>query len=54
MAVTAPTKPTAPAGFWAHLWDMMTTTDHKKIGIFYLAGSFFFFALAGLMAVAIR
>lgn len=54
MAVTAPTKPTAPAGFWAHLWDMMTTTDHKKIGIFYLAGSFFFFGLAGLMAVAIR
>src|SRR5690606_35911250 len=32
----------------------MTSTDHKVIGYLYLSTSFFFFLLAGLMAVVIR
>src|SRR5919108_4758525 len=32
----------------------LTTTDHKKIGIMYLVNSYFWFAVAGLMAVFIR
>ncbi|WP_299538003.1 cytochrome c oxidase subunit I [uncultured Streptomyces sp.] len=32
----------------------LTTTDHKKIGHLYLAASFFFFIVAGLMALLIR
>jgi cytochrome c oxidase subunit I len=32
----------------------LTTTDHKKIGIMYLVNSYFFFAVAGLLAVFIR
>lgn len=54
MAVTAPPRPAAGSRLWAFLWDMFTTNDHKKIGLLYLAGSFFFFGIAGLMAVAIR
>lgn len=54
MAVSTPTRPAAGSRFWAFLWDLFTTNDHKKIGMVYLAGSFFFFGLAGLMAVAIR
>jgi cytochrome c oxidase subunit 1 len=32
----------------------LTTTDHKKIGIMYLVNSYFWFAVAGLLAVFIR
>ncbi len=32
----------------------LSTTDHKKIGIMYLVNSFFWFAVAGLMAEFIR
>ncbi|MCT1904729.1 cytochrome c oxidase subunit I [Oceanobacillus sojae] len=41
-------------GFGATLWDWLTTVDHKKIGILYLAGGGFFFLLGGLEAVIIR
>src|SRR3990170_6186946 len=34
--------------------EWLTTTDHKKIGIMYLANSFTFFLLGGLAALAIR
>jgi cytochrome c oxidase subunit 1 len=34
--------------------DWLTTTDHKKIGIMYLVNSYFFFGVAGLLAVFIR
>ena len=34
--------------------DWLTTTDHKKIGIMYLVNSYFWFAVAGLLAVFIR
>lgn len=34
--------------------DYVTTTDHKKIGYMYLTTSFFYFCLAGVMALVIR
>ncbi|CAM5579525.1 putative cytochrome c oxidase subunit 1-alpha [Streptomyces tanashiensis] len=36
------------------LIDWLTTTDHKKIGHLYLATSFVFFLLAGLLAMVMR
>ncbi|WP_370453185.1 cytochrome c oxidase subunit I [Oceanobacillus sp. CFH 90083] len=42
------------SGFGATLWDWLTTVDHKKIGILYLAAGAFFFLLGGLEAVIIR
>jgi cytochrome c oxidase subunit I len=36
------------------LWDWMTTVDHKRIGLMYLAGSLFFFMIAGLLALLLR
>ncbi|WP_380167929.1 cytochrome c oxidase subunit I [Jannaschia sp. R86511] len=36
------------------LADYLTTTDHKKIGTLYLISSFFFFIIAGAMALVIR
>ncbi|WP_018024386.1 cytochrome c oxidase subunit I [Corynebacterium ulceribovis] len=35
-------------------WNMLTTTDHKQIGIMYIIMSFCFFFLGGLMALLIR
>src|SRR5947209_8333959 len=34
--------------------DWLTTTDHKKIGILYIVTAFFFFVVAGIMALFIR
>jgi cytochrome c oxidase subunit 1 len=34
--------------------EWLTTTDHKKIGIMYLVNSYFWFGVAGLLAVFIR
>ncbi len=39
---------------WAILWDYMTTGDHKKIGILYMATSVVGFAVAGILALMIR
>ncbi|WP_041631879.1 aa3-type cytochrome oxidase subunit I [Corynebacterium maris] len=39
-------------GSWA--WDILTTTDHKKLGIMYIIMSFLFFFIGGLMALLIR
>ena len=36
------------------LVDYMTTTDHKKIGLLYIATAILAFAVAGLLAVALR
>ncbi len=36
------------------LYEWVTTTDHKKIGILYLINSFLFFFIAGLMALGVR
>jgi cytochrome c oxidase subunit I+III len=55
MAAHAPTySPPQPTGFLAQTWDMITTSDHKKVGFIYLGTSFFMFGLSGLMAVLIR
>src|SRR5690625_7822538 len=35
-------------------WMMLTTTDHKQLGIMYIIMSFGFFFLGGLMALLIR
>ena len=35
-------------------YDWLTTTDHKKIGILYLANSFLFFLVGGLLALGVR
>lgn len=42
----------APRGSLA--WKMLTTTDHKLLGIMYLIMSFTFFMVGGLMALLIR
>jgi cytochrome c oxidase subunit 1 len=36
------------------LYDWLTTTDHKKIGILYLINSFIFFFLGGVLALGVR
>ncbi|GEM48021.1 cbb3-type cytochrome c oxidase subunit I [Deinococcus cellulosilyticus] len=55
MAVNIPSSaPSRKPGFWEVLWDYMTTGDHKKIGIMYMLTSVLGFAIAGLLAVAIR
>ena len=36
------------------LWAWMTTVDHKKIGLMYLAAITFFFTMGGIMALLIR
>lgn len=53
MAVTAPNQPTRP-GLGAQIWDLMTTSDHKKVGMIYLVTSFVMFGVAGILAVLIR
>ncbi|MGD7043555.1 cytochrome c oxidase subunit I [Jeotgalibacillus proteolyticus] len=41
-------------GFLAVLWDYLTTVDHKKIAILYLASGGFFFLVGGIEAMIIR
>lgn len=51
-----PTRP-APTGGARKgtlAWKMLTTTDHKQLGIMYIIMSFVFFFLGGLMALLIR
>jgi cytochrome c oxidase subunit 1 len=37
-----------------HAWTMLTTTDHKQLGIMYIVMAFLFFFIGGLMALLIR
>ena len=46
--------PSGPRRSGSHAWEILTTTDHKKIGILYVIMSLAFFVLAGLMALLIR
>ncbi|MCI2264041.1 cytochrome c oxidase subunit I [Sediminivirga luteola] len=46
--------PPVPRSKGKAIVDWLTTTDHKKIGYMYLATSFLFFLLGGLMALLIR
>ena len=52
MATTA-LHPAAPT-YRGRLYDWVTTTDHKKIGIMYVINSFVFFFLGGLLALGVR
>jgi cytochrome c oxidase subunit 1 len=36
------------------LYEWLTTTDHKKIGIMYVINSFVFFFIGGILAMAVR
>jgi len=48
--VLTPTASRARSG----LYDWLTTTDHKKIGILYLGNSMLFFLIGGLLALGVR
>jgi cytochrome c oxidase subunit 1 len=52
MATTALTP--AAATVRTGLYEWLTTTDHKKIGILYLVNSFVFFILGGILALGVR
>ncbi|MCX5979124.1 MAG: cytochrome c oxidase subunit I [Chloroflexi bacterium] len=38
----------------SRIYDYLTTTDHKKIGILYTISSFIFLAIGGLLALGVR
>src|SRR3954462_393873 len=52
MATTALTP--AATTYRSGLYEWLTTTDHKKIGILYIVNSFIFFFIAGLLALGVR
>jgi cytochrome c oxidase subunit 1 len=52
MATTALTP--AASTYRSGLYEWLTTTDHKKIGILYVVNSFIFFFLGGILALGIR
>ncbi|MCC6659609.1 MAG: cbb3-type cytochrome c oxidase subunit I [Phycisphaerales bacterium] len=45
---------TPKGGFWATVWDWMTTIDHKKIGMMYLVAILTMFFVGGMAALAVR
>jgi cytochrome c oxidase subunit 1 len=52
MATTALTP--AASTYRSSLYEWVTTTDHKKIGVLYIVNSFLFFLIAGLLAMGVR
>src|SRR5436305_14555866 len=52
MATTTLTP--AATAYRSGLYEWLTTTDHKKIGILYIVNSFIFSFIAGLLAMGIR
>ena len=50
----ATTTLTPAASAYSGLYEWLTTTDHKKIGILYLVNSFIFFFIGGLFALGVR
>ena len=52
MATTTLTP--AASAYRSGLYEWLTTTDHKKIGILYLVNSFIFFFIGGLFALTVR
>ena len=52
MATTA-LHPAAPA-YRSALYEWVTTTDHKRIGIMYLVNSILFFLVGGIFAMGVR
>ena len=45
--------PAAPT-YRSSLYDWVTTTDHKKIGVLYVINSFIFFFIGGILAMLVR
>jgi cytochrome c oxidase subunit 1 len=45
---------TPKGGFGTVVWDWMTTVDHKKIGVMYLAAVLLFFFFGGVAALLVR
>ncbi len=57
MTTAEPEQPQGTAGAdeaRSGIWDYLTTTDHKKIGILYLGLALTFFAISGLLALFMR
>ena len=52
MATTTLTP--AASTYRSGLYEWITTTDHKKIGILYVMNSFLFFFIGGLLALGVR
>jgi cytochrome c oxidase subunit 1 len=52
MATTTLTP--AASAYRSGLYEWLTTTDHKKIGILYLVNSFIFFFIGGIFALLVR
>src|SRR3954447_10573718 len=50
---TTTLNPAAPA-YRSTLYEWLTTTDHKKIGIMYLINSIVFFMVGGVLALVVR
>src|SRR6266540_3893861 len=50
----ATTALTPAATYRSALYEWVTTTDHKKIGILYLVNSFVFFFIGGILALGVR
>ena len=50
---TTTLNPAAPA-VRSGLYEWLTTTDHKKIGIMYLINSILFFVMGGILALIVR
>jgi cytochrome c oxidase subunit I len=46
--------PAAVASYRGGLYEWLTTTDHKKIGIMYVINSFVFFLVGGFFALGVR
>jgi cytochrome c oxidase subunit I len=53
MATHAPTVRPAST-YRSGLYDWLTTTDHKKIGVLYIVNSFIFFFVGGVLALGVR
>ncbi|MBI2762304.1 MAG: cytochrome c oxidase subunit I [Chloroflexi bacterium] len=47
-------RPAAPTYSRGRLYEWLTTTDHKKIGIMYVINSFVFFLIGGILALVVR
>lgn len=47
-------EPDAPSRRGSKLWTLLTTTDHKQLGVLYITLSMVWFFVAGLMALVIR
>jgi cytochrome c oxidase subunit 1 len=54
MATTTLHPPIAQPARRSALYEWVTTTDHKKIGILYFINSFVFFFIGGILALVVR